>query len=213
MILTRSSHSQLHSWYIFRHHQHIKWASCDYQDTASLTGVVGVESDLSLWWCNGRVKHFKDMTFSIKGRGGVLIEYSSLTYSLKKIPATNIFSPGANEGKIWWSLHVDTLSQSQSAFWGKRVCWLLSFLRKSTKKCQIKCRVMHDYFFKCKLVAPLCLGMDPALLHFFSTPWDIWRKQRNYGLHLMVFPCHHSSVQLSNCRNWVTQLFDFSAIK
>ena len=131
----------------------------------------------------------------------------------KSFPETNIFSPGANEGKIWWSLHVDTLSQSQSAFWGKHVCWLLSFLRKSTKKCQIKCRVMHDYFFKCKLFAPLCLDMYPPFLHFFTTPWDIWRKQRNYGLHLMVFPCHHSSVQLSNCRNWVTQLFDFSAIK
>ena len=137
VILTRSSHSQLHSLYIIRHHQHIKWASCDYQDTTSLTGVVGVESDLSLWWCNGRVKHFKNMTFSIKGRGGVLIEHSSLTYSLKKIPATNIFSPGANEGKIWRSLHVDTLSQSQSVFCGKHICWLLSFLRKSPKKSEL----------------------------------------------------------------------------
>ena len=91
VILTRSSHSQLRSLYIFRHHQNIKWASCDYQDTTSLTGAVGVESDLSLWWCNGRVKHFKNMTFSIKGRGGVLIEYSSLTYSLKKLFRQKIF--------------------------------------------------------------------------------------------------------------------------
>ena len=68
-------------------------------------------------------------------------------------------------------------------------------------------KAMHDSFFKCKLVAPLCLNIYPPFLHFFTTPWDIWRKQRNYGLHLMVFPCHHSSVQLSNCRNWVTQLF------
>ena len=93
-----------------------------------------------------------------------------------------IFLPGENEGKIWWSLHVDTLSQSQLAFRGKHVCWLLSFLRKSPKNVRLNVviqfrtksfcgeildikrmgfakKVMHDSFFKCKLVAPLCLNM------------------------------------------------------
>ena len=31
-------------------------------------------------------------------------------------------------------------------------------------------KLMHDYFFKCKLVAPLCIDMYPAFLHFFTTP-------------------------------------------